>query len=55
LRQEALQTGISPEAVKKALQRLARRGRIAKVKNYFYVIVPLEYARRQPAPRVVHR
>ena len=31
------------EAVKKALQRLARRQRVVKVKNYFYVIVPLEY------------
>jgi len=29
--------------VKKALQRLARRGRVLKVKDYFYVIVPLEY------------
>jgi hypothetical protein len=41
---EAIQgSGLSPEAVKKALQRLARRQRVAKVKNYFYVIVPLEY------------
>lgn len=43
LRQEALSAGLSAEATKKALQRLARRGRIAKVKSYFYVIVPLEY------------
>ena len=34
---------MSAEGVKKALQRLARRWRVAKVKNYFYVIVPLEY------------
>ena len=45
LRSEAVQeSGLSPEAVKKALQRMTGRGRIAKAKNYFYVIVPLEYA-----------
>lgn len=44
LRAEAIQgSGLSPEAVKKALQRLARRRRVVKVKNYFYAIVPLEY------------
>ncbi len=43
-REEAIeQSGLSGDAVKKALQRMARRGRIAKVKHYFYVIVPLEY------------
>ncbi len=44
LRAEAINgSGLSAEAVKKALQRLARRKRVVKVKNYFYVIVPLEY------------
>lgn len=44
LRSEAVRdSGLSAEAVKKALQRLARRQRVVKVKNYFYVIVPLEY------------
>ena len=44
LRAEAISgSGLSAEAVKKALQRLARRRRVAKVKSYFYVIVPLEY------------
>ncbi len=44
LRSEAqAESGLSPEAVKKALQRSVARGRVAKVKNYFYVIVPLEY------------
>lgn len=44
LRAEAIhETGLSTEAVKKALQRLARRKRVVKVKSYFYVIVPLEY------------
>lgn len=44
LREHAVaESGLSPEAVKKALQRLARRGRVLKVKDYFYVIVPLEY------------
>jgi predicted transcriptional regulator of viral defense system len=44
LRAEAISgSGLSAEAVKKALQRLARRQRVVKVKNYFYVIVPLEY------------
>lgn len=43
-RNEAIdQSGLSSDAVKKALQRMARRGRVAKVKQYFYVIVPLEY------------
>lgn len=44
LRTEAISdSGLSAEAVKKALQRLARRHRVVKVKSYFYVIVPLEY------------
>lgn len=44
LRAEAVAgSGLSPEAVKKALKRLARRGRVLKIKDYFYVIVPLEY------------
>jgi predicted transcriptional regulator of viral defense system len=44
LRAEAISdTGLSAEAVKKALQRLARRKRVVKIKSYFYVIVPLEY------------
>ncbi len=44
LRAEAVSdTGLSAEAVKKALQRLAHRKRIVKVKSYFYVLVPLEY------------
>ena len=45
LRQEAAQeSGLSAEAVKIALQRSGERGRIAKAKSYFFVIVPLEYA-----------
>lgn len=45
LRGEALaEGGLSAEATKKALQRLTKRGRIAKAKDYFFVIVPLEYA-----------
>jgi len=44
LRAEAVKgSGLTAEAVKKALQQLARRRRVAKVKRYFYVIVPLEY------------
>ena len=43
-RAEAIsECGLSAETVKKALQRLARRHRVVKVKSYFYVIVPLEY------------
>lgn len=38
------QIGLSADAEKKALQRLVKRGRIAKAKDYFFVIVPLEYA-----------
>ncbi len=45
LRAEAMKdSGFSPEAVSKALQRAVKRGRIVKLKDYFYVIVPLEYA-----------
>ena len=36
-------TGLPGEAVKKALQRLARQRRVVKVKRYFFVIVPIEY------------
>jgi len=44
LRAEAIgDTGLSAEAVKKALRRLDRRKRVVKVKSYFYVVVPLEY------------
>lgn len=44
LRTEAVRdSGLSSDAVKKALQRLARRRRVAKVKDHFYVIVPLEH------------
>jgi predicted transcriptional regulator of viral defense system len=45
LRSEALeQSGLSPDAVRKALQRSVKKGRLIKLKDYFYVIVPLEYA-----------
>lgn len=57
LRSEAVtESGLSAEAVKKALQRLARRRRIAKIKDYFYVIVPLEYlqAGATPASWFIH-
>jgi predicted transcriptional regulator of viral defense system len=51
LRREALRdSGLSAEAVKKALQRLERRGRLAKAKNYFYVIIPLEYSKSGGLP-----
>jgi predicted transcriptional regulator of viral defense system len=57
LRTEAVAgSGLSAEAVKKALQRLARRGRVLKLKDYFYVIVPLEYqsAGAPPASWFIH-
>ncbi len=45
LRAEALNgSGLSPAAVSKALQRSVKRNRVVKVKEYFYVIVPLEYS-----------
>jgi len=45
LRTEALSgTGMTPEALSKALLRLTKKGRLAKAKKYFYVIVPIEYA-----------
>ena len=46
LRSEAVaKSALKAEAVKKALQRLARKGRVAKAKDYFYVVVPLEYSK----------
>jgi predicted transcriptional regulator of viral defense system len=43
-RQEAIDaTGLSSEAVKKSLQRLVKRRRLAKVRDNFYVIIPIEY------------
>lgn len=56
-RTEATQeTEGSPGSVKKALQRLAQRGRIVKIKDYFFVIVPLEYrsAGSPPASWFIH-
>lgn len=44
LRREAIDaTALTPEAVKKSLQRLVKRKRLAKVRDNFYVIVPTEY------------
>ena len=44
-RDEALSgANMTAEAVGKALLRLTKKGRVAKVKEYFYVIVPIEYA-----------
>ncbi|NQW47582.1 MAG: hypothetical protein HQ464_07440 [Planctomycetes bacterium] len=57
LRREALaESGLSGDAVKKALQRLVVRGRIAQAKDYFFVIVPLEYstAGGPPASWFIH-
>lgn len=39
----AASSGLTGEAVKKGLQRSVARGRVLKLKDYFYVIVPLEY------------
>jgi predicted transcriptional regulator of viral defense system len=57
LRREAIvDSGLSGESVKKALQRLVVRGRIAKAKDYFFVIIPLEYtsAGGPPASWFIH-
>ncbi len=44
LRDEAVsQSGLSRDSVRKALRKLATRGRVVKVKDYFYAVVPLEY------------
>ena len=47
---------LSAEAVKKALQRSVARGRVLKLKDYFFVIVPLEYqgAGGPPVPGSFH-
>jgi len=50
LRQEAVDaSGLSAEAVKKTLQRLAKRKRIAKVTDSFYVSSPRVHERRGTA------
>ncbi len=44
-REEAVaESGLTADGVRKALQRLVGKGRVAKLKDYFYAIVPLEYA-----------
>lgn len=44
-RAEALSgANMTAAAVGKALLRLTKKGRVARVKKYFYVIVPIEYA-----------
>jgi len=51
LRAEAIAgSGLSAEGVKKALQRLVERRRVVKVKDYFYVVVPLEYRNADGPP-----
>jgi len=45
LRAEAqADSGFSSQAVNKALQRAVKRGRLVRPKEYFYVIVPVEYS-----------
>jgi predicted transcriptional regulator of viral defense system len=39
----ATSSGLTKESARKALIRLSKRGRIIQLKEYFYVIVPLEY------------
>jgi predicted transcriptional regulator of viral defense system len=44
LREEAMRdSGLSATAVRKALQRAVKSGRLVRPKEYFFVIVPLEY------------
>jgi hypothetical protein len=44
LREEAVRdSGLSATAVRKALQRAVKSGRLVRPKEYFFVIVPLEY------------
>jgi predicted transcriptional regulator of viral defense system len=45
-----MESGLSPAAVSKALQRSVKRGRIVKLKDYFYSIVPLEYRKAGGPP-----
>ncbi len=37
------QLELGPDAMAKAMQRLTAAGRVARIRNGFYVIVPLEY------------
>jgi predicted transcriptional regulator of viral defense system len=57
LRQDALAaSGLSADAVNKSLQRLAKRRRIAKVTDSFFVVIPTEYmnAGSPPASWFIH-
>jgi len=36
-------SGLSRDSVRKALNRLTHRGRVVKIKDYFFAVVPLEY------------
>jgi predicted transcriptional regulator of viral defense system len=57
LRQQAINaSGLSDDAVKKSLQRLVKRKRIAKVSDSFYVVIPTEYmnAGAPPASWFIH-
>ncbi|HXE54448.1 MAG TPA: type IV toxin-antitoxin system AbiEi family antitoxin [Tepidisphaeraceae bacterium] len=45
-------SGLSPDALSKSLQRLASKNRVAKVKENFYAIVPLEYLSAGAPPAV---
>lgn len=57
LRAEAVRDSrLSPESAKKALQRLSRRGRLLKLKECCFAIVPLEYisAGGPPASWFIH-
>lgn len=50
-RSEAVaESGLTAEAAKKALRRLTLKGRISRAKDYFYVIVPLEYSKAGAPP-----
>jgi hypothetical protein len=52
LREEALRdSGLSPPAVTRALHRAVKNGRLLQPKEYFHVIIPLEY-RAAGAPPV---
>ncbi len=57
LRSEAVHdSGLTPHAVSKALRQAAKDGRIVRLKEYAYVIVPLEYraAGAPPASWFIH-
>src|SRR5437867_75347 len=45
---------IGPEALKKSLQRLLRKGKVARLRKEFYLIIPPEYSSKGILPTLFY-